>query len=171
MSRMKAIQIPFTPRWSVGNSEKARQDAAAIQKIVRNGRSPVASNIENSMISEVKVANVVTTYFSEPKFAKFSVVRECAIQIGPVRYRADIVLRDAEGNFTAIAECKLQGRANYGPEQLKSYLCATDAPFGIFVSSTDRDSWIFYENLRHNRFRRIERSDFEKGVLEQVENE
>lgn len=171
MSRIKAIQIPFTPRWSVGNSEKARKDAAAIQKVVRNGRSSVPSSIEHSMISAVKVANAVTTYFSEPKFAKFSVVRECKIQIGPSSYRTDIVLRDAEGNFIAIAECKLQGRTNYGPEQLKSYLCATDAPFGIFVSSTDRDSWIFYENLRHNRFQRIERSDFEKGVLEQVENE
>ena len=171
MSRMKEIQIPFTPRWSVGNSEKARKDAAAIQKVVRNARSSVPSNIKSSTISEVKVANTVAMYFSEPKFAKFSVIRECEIQIGPSSYRADTVLRDAEGNFIAIAECKLQGRANYGPEQLKSYLCATDAPFGIFASSTNRDSWVFYENLRHNRFRHIERSDFEKGVLEQVENE
>ena len=165
MSRIKATQIPFTPRWSVGNSEKARKDAAAIQKVVRNARSSVPSSIENSMLSEVKVENAVTTYFSEPKFAKFSVVRECEIQIGPSSYKADIVLRDAEGNFIAIAEGKLQGRANYGSEQLKSYLCATDAPFGIFASSTNRDSWIFYENLRHNRFRQIERSDFEKRVL------
>ena len=171
MSRMKAIQIPFTPRWSVGNSEKARKDAAAIQKVIRNTRSSVPSSIESSMISEVKVASAVAMYFSEPKFAKFSIVRECKIQIGPSSYRTDIVLRDEEGNFIAIAECKLQGRANYGPEQLKSYLCATDAPFGIFVSSTDRDSWIFYENLRHNRFRQIEQSDFEKGILESVETD
>lgn len=166
MPHIKKTQISFSPRWSVGNSEKARKDAAAIQKVVRNGRSSVPSSIEKSTISEVKVANAVARYFFEPKFSKFSVVRECDIQIGPSSYKADIVLRDAEGNFIAIAECKLQGRANYGPEQLKSYLCATDAPFGIFASRTDRDSWIFYENLRHNRFRQIEQSDFEQRASE-----
>ena len=166
MSRMKAIQIPFTPRWSVGNSEKARKDAAAIQKVVRNARSSVPSSVENLMLSEVKVENAVTTYFSEPKFAKFSVVRECEIQIGPSSYKADIVLRDEEGNFITIAECKSQRGPNHRPEPLKSYLCATDTSYGIFAPSTNRDSWIFYENLRHNRFRQIERSDFEKGILE-----
>ena len=171
MSRIKATQIPFTPRWSVGNSEKARRNAIAIQKVTRNARSSVPSNSKHSIISEITVANAVAMYFSEPKFSKFSVVRECGIHIGPANYKADIVLRDTKGNFIAIAECKLQGRTNYGPEQLKSYLCATDAPFGIFASSTNRDSWVFYENLRHNRFRHIEQSDFEKGVLERVENE
>ena len=120
---------------------------------------------------KVKVENAVTTYFSEPKFAKFSVVRECEIQIGPSSYKADIVLRDEEGNFITIAECKSQRGPNHRPEPLKSYLCATDTSYGIFAPSTNRDSWIFYENLRHNRFRRIERSDFEKGVLDQVEDE
>lgn len=116
-------------------------------------------------LRELDVVEAVVGYFSEPRFAKFSILRECRIQIGAIHSRADIILRDAEKNFITIAECKLQDRANYGPEQLKSYLCATDAPFGIFASSTDRDSWIFYENLRHNRFQQIERSDFEKRVL------
>ena len=92
------------------------------------------------MISDVKVENAVATYFSEPKFAKFSVVRECEIQIGPISYKADVVLRDAEGNFIAIAECKSLRGPNYRPELLKSSLCATDTSYGIFVSSTNRDS-------------------------------
>ena len=165
MPHVKTNQIPFTPRWSVGNSEKARKDAEAIQKVVRNARSFVPSNVENATISEVKVENAVATYLSEPKFAKFSVVRECEIQIGPVSYKADIVLRDEEGNFIAMAECKLLRGPIYGTEPLKSYLCATDTQFGIFAPSTNRDLWIFYENLRHNRFQRIEQTDFERRVL------
>ena len=117
-------------------------------------------------LQELDVIEAAVAYFSEPKFAKFSILREHRIQMGSILSRADIVLRDAEGNFVAIAECKLSIETNYDPEPLKSYLCATDTPFGIFASGTDRDSWIFYQNLRHNRFRQIERSDFEKRILE-----
>lgn len=117
-------------------------------------------------LQELDVVESVIEYFSEPKFAKFSTLRECEIQMGKIHSRADIVLCDTEGNFIAIAECKLPASLNYGPDQLQSYLCATDTSFGIFASETNRDSWIFYENLRHNRFRQIERADFEKRVLE-----
>ena len=116
-------------------------------------------------LQELDVVEAVIAYFSEPMFPKFSILRECRIQIGVIHSRADIVLRDAQENFIAIAECKLSGGTSY-TEQLKSYLCATDAPFGIFASTINRDSWIFYENLRHNRFQRIERSDFEERVVE-----
>ena len=117
-------------------------------------------------LQELDVVESVVAYFSEPRFAKFSMLRECSVQIGKIHSRADIVLCDAERNFVAIAECKSPTLSRYGSEQLKSYLCATDTPFGIFASGTSRDSWFFYENLRHNRFRQIERSDFEKCVLE-----
>ena len=116
-------------------------------------------------LQELDVVEAVIAYFSEPKFTKFFMLRECSIQMGKIHSRADIVLRDAEGNFVAIAECKLSVETIYGPEPLKSFLCATDTPFGIFASDINRDSWIFYENLRHNRFRRIEQSDFEKKVF------
>lgn len=116
-------------------------------------------------LQELDVVESVIEYFSEPKFAKFSTLRECEIQMGKIHSRADIVLCDTEGNFIAIAECKLPASLNYGPDQLQSYLCATDTSFGIFASETNRDSWIFYENLRRNRFRQIERSDFEKKIL------
>lgn len=116
-------------------------------------------------LREFDVVEAVVRYFSEPRFAQFSMLRACRIQMGAIHSRADIVFRDANENFVAIAECKLTSETSY-TEPLKSYLCATDAPFGIFASSTSRDSWIFYENLRHNRFQRIERSDFEKRVFE-----
>jgi len=115
-------------------------------------------------LQELDVVEAVVAYFSEPRFAKFSMLRECSIQMGKIHSRADIVLCDKQENFIAIAECKLSGGTRY-TEPLKSFLCATDTPFGIFASSTDRNSWIFYENLRHNRFRRIECSDFEGRVL------
>ena len=118
------------------------------------------------MPSEATVLQAVTTYFSEPQFAAFSIHPEYEIQIGAARYRADIVLRDADGNFTAIAECKLVNDSNHGLEQLKGFLCATDAPFGILASGINRKSWHFYENLRHNRFKPIKQSDFETRVLE-----
>lgn len=116
-------------------------------------------------LQELDLIETAVAYFSEPKFAKFSILREYIIQMGPINSRADIVLRDAEGNFVAIAECKLSVETNYDSEPLKSFLCATDTPLGIFASGTSKDSWIFYENLRHNRFRRIEQSDFEKSIL------
>lgn len=117
-------------------------------------------------LQELDVVESVIEYFSEPKFAKFSTLRECKIQMGTIHSRADLVLQDTEGNFITIAECKLPTPSNYGPEPLKSFLSATDAPFGIFATGTNRDSWIFYENLRHNRFIQIERTDFERRILE-----
>ena len=115
-------------------------------------------------LREFDVVEAVVRYFSEPRFAQFSMLRACRIQMGAIHSRADIALRDAQENFIAIAECKLSGETS-STEPLKSFLCATDAPFGIFASSTSRDSWIFYENLRHNRFQQIEQSDFERGIL------
>ena len=66
------------------------------------------------------------------------------------------------------AECKYITSSDndaYIHEPLKSFLCATDTLFGIFAPSINPDSWIFYENLRHNRFRLIKRSDFEEQVV------
>ena len=166
MPRMKIDHIPFTPRWSIGGSEKARSDAMAIQKVVSNARSSVTSDIKHYTISEAKIAESVAKYFSESKFSKFFVVRECEIQIGPASYKADIVLCDAERNFIVIAECGSPKESNSGQKLLKSYLCATDTPYGIFASSPNRDSWIFYENLRQNRFRQIKCSDFETGLTQ-----
>ena len=119
------------------------------------------------MKPEDKVVEEVVAYFSEPKFSEFSIVTECEIQMGIDNRVADIVLLDTDGNFVAIAECKSPGGANYGIPQLKSYLSATDTPFGVFAPRIERDSWVFYKNLRHNRFQQINLSKFEKGVFKE----
>ena len=137
----------------------------ALKLTEKQGEKDFSVAIEERL-QELDVVEAIVAYFSEPRFAKFSTLRECKIQMGPITSRADIVLRDTEGNFVAIAECKLPVETNYDSEPLKSFLCATDTSFGIFASGTNRDSWIFYENLRRNRFQQIEQSDFEKRVLE-----
>ena len=117
------------------------------------------------MKPEDKVVEEVVAYFSESQFSEFSIHKEVKIQMGTDNRRADIVLCDTNGNFVAIAECKSPGGASYGIPQLQSYLSATDTPFGLFAPRVDRDGWVFYRNLRQNRFEQIERSDFEKGIL------
>ena len=117
------------------------------------------------MKPEDKVVEKVVAYLSESQFSEFSIHKEVKIQMGTDNRRADIVLCDANGNFVAIAECKSPGGASYGIPQLQSYLSATDTTFGLFAPRVDRDSWVFYRNLRQNRFEQIERSDFEQGVF------
>ncbi|RKU08064.1 hypothetical protein C6501_17120 [Candidatus Poribacteria bacterium] len=165
MPSRKRDYISSISGWSVGNSERARKDAEAIQKVVRGARLPVTNNVERSYIPEAIIADTVAKYFLDHKFADFSIDRECPIQIGPNYYVTDIVLRDSEGSFLAIVECKSLRNANLGTQQLKSFLCATDTPYGIIASSINPDSWVFYENLRHNRFQQITRADFEEQVL------
>ena len=124
--------------------------------------------IINERIKELDVVEAAVVYLSESKFSKYSIVRECRIQIGTLNSRADFALCDAEGNFITIVECKLDTSSDHGEyshEPLKSYLCATDTQFGIFASGTIPDSWVFYENLRHNRFRQITRAEYEMQVL------
>ena len=143
----------------------ARSDLQNALKLSEKQEEKDFSVAIEDRLQELDVVESVVAYFSEPRFAKFSIIREYTIQIGKIHSRADIVLRDAEERFAAIAECKLPIETNYDSEPLKSFLCATDTPFGIFASGTNRDSWIFYENLRHNRFRQIKQSDFEKRIL------
>lgn len=128
-------------------------------------------NIENYMKPEEIVVEAVDNYFSGSKFRKFSIEKEHAIQMGSDNRRADVVLIDGKGNLAAVAECKQIGFEGHGPDQLKSYLCATDTPFGIFANSTEPDDWEFYENLGRNQFKdKIARSEFEKRVVKTENN-
>ena len=98
----------------------------------------------------------------------FSPITESQIQFGARNGSADVVLGDENGGFAAIAECKGAGYVGHGIEQLKSYLSATDTPFGIFANGIDPDHWKFYENRRRNQFDKIDRSEFEAGVVERI---
>ena len=144
----------------------AKIDLQKALELAKKQREEDFTTAIEECLQELDVVEAVVAYLSEPRFAKCSILSACSIQMGAIHSRADIVLCDAEGNFIAIAACKRLTLSNYGPEPLKSYLCATDTPFGIFAASTNRVSWVFYENLRRNRFQQIKRSDFEKRVLE-----
>ena len=120
------------------------------------------------MTPEGEVVAAVERYFSQPKFQKFFTKQEHPIQMGADNRRADVVLlNNSTGSLASIAECKRDGVEGSGIDQLKSYLSATDTPFGIFANSTEPDSWSFYENLRRNQFREIARPEFEDMVVKE----
>lgn len=136
----------------------------ALKLVEKQGEDNFSTAIKNRL-QELDVVEAVKVYFSEQRFEKYNILRDCNIHIGNMNYKVDIVLCDAEGNYITIVECMSLKDSNNEPKSLQSYLCATDAQFGVLASGTDRDLWVFYENLRHNRFQRIERTDFEKRVL------
>lgn len=122
------------------------------------------------MTPEGIVVEEVVSYFSDPRFQKFSIETEYPIQMGSDNRRADVVLIDSADNadnLVAIAECKRVGVEGQGLDQLRSYLSATDTRFGIFANSTDLGAWDFYENLGGNRVSLMTRSEFEKRVKEE----
>ena len=123
------------------------------------------------MTPEGIVVAAVEQYFSQPKFQKFFIKKEDRIQFGSRLGFADVVLINNKGNRAAIVECKQIGIEGYGPDQLKSYLCATDTLFGIFANSTRPDEWKFYENLGQNQFKEnLTRSEFEDRVVKNENN-
>ena len=117
---------------------------------------------------EALVVTAVVGYFKKPAFQRFSIELEREIRIGSRDGRADVVLLTAEGKLVAIAECKA-AYENIGDEQLKSYLSATDTRFGILANSEHAASWQFYENTGRSEFKTIHLSQFEKGILGDVE--
>ncbi len=117
------------------------------------------------MTPEGIVVEAVEKYFSQPKFQKFSTKKEDRIRFGSRWGSADVVLIGSKGNRSAIVECKRPGVEAGGPDQLKSYLCATDTPFGLFANSTEPNDWEFYENLGRNEFSDLTRSEFESRVV------
>jgi len=136
----------------------------ALKLTEKQGEDNFSTAIKNRL-RELDVVESVNAYFSEKRFERYNIVRECVIHIGDMNYKTDIVLCDTDGNFIAIAECMSLKDSNSESKSLQSYLCATDTQFGILASCKNRESWVFYENLRHNRFQRIKRLDFEKRVL------
>lgn len=120
------------------------------------------------MTPEGIVVKEVASYFSKPKFQRFSIKRESPIQMGSDKRRADVVLVDSKGNLTAIAECKRPGVEGNGIDQLKSYLSATETRLGLFANSTVAEDWKFYKNLGQNRFREITRSKFERQLVNPI---
>ncbi len=117
---------------------------------------------------EKRVEEAVETYFANLKVKEFSPKTQHGIQIGSEFRIADVVLTNENRNFASIAECKGAGFVGDGREQLHSYLSATDTRFGIFANRAEPEHWEFYENRRRNRFDQIDRSKFERGVVEGI---
>lgn len=88
--------------------------------------------------------------------------RECPIYMGSSKRKADIAVSLPDDSIFVIAECKAPGKVAGGHEQLKSYLCASDTPYGIFANSLEPTDWIFYKNRGQNAFTEITRSVFQK---------
>ena len=103
---------------------------------------------------EAIVIEAAVNYFSA-KLRDFFIETELEIQMGTDKRRADIVFVDEKQNHAAIVECKRIGVQADGIDQLKSYLCATATPLGVFANSTEPNDWEFYENLGRNKFRDI----------------
>ena len=109
-------------------------------------------------------------YFTN-RFPQFSVSQQCEIQFGTKFGIADIVLHQPigreKGRFVAIAECKrwplpiLHEKAR---AQLKSYMSATNTPYGVLTIGTDPGNWVFCENKYNNYFIEISKEDFERGI-------
>ena len=119
---------------------------------------------------EAIVVEAAVNYFSH-KLRDFFIETELEIQMGTDKRRADIVLVDEKQNYAAIVECKRIGVQRDGIDQLKSYLCATDTPLGIFANSTDPDDWEFFENLGRNQFKDIASNLFWKNIQGTLEEE
>ena len=111
------------------------------------------------------VVQEVVNYFSTPRFKRFSTEKEYPIQIGSYKGRADVALIDTDGTLAAIIECKRSGYEGSGPDQLKSYLSATNTLLGVFANETAPAAWQFYKNQGQNQFKPINRSRFEAQLL------
>ncbi len=146
----------------------AKVDLHKALKLTEKQAENEFSFVIKERLKKFDIVEAASEYFTDSKFAELSVIRECRIRIGTLHSRVDLVLCDAEGNYITIVECKSIPSSDHiesSQEPLKSYLCATDTLYGIFASSINPDSWVFYENLRHNRFQKITRADFEEQVL------
>jgi len=119
-------------------------------------------------MKEAIVEQAVKTYFTD-QFPQFSVSEQCAVSFGTQhRGIADVVLyMDENGYFVAIAECKrwpLPIPLDQAKAQLKSYMSATNTRYGVLAIGTDVGNWEFCENKYNNRFVRIGRKSFERGI-------
>ena len=116
---------------------------------------------------EALVVEAVVNFLSL-KFCDFFVETEYEIQMGSEKRRADVLLVSGDKQNTLIVECKREDSVDEedGISQLKSYMCATDTPIGIFANSRDTDNWRFFEHFGRNKFSEITWDQFWTKVIE-----
>lgn len=110
------------------------------------------------------IVGIVTRYFNDPKFEKFSTAQEYQIESG--RYRADVVLQDEKGQLTTIVECMVN---EHIPEStiiyLKEHFRHSGAQFGLFATGPELFRWTFLKILE-NEITEITRTQFEEELVE-----
>ena len=123
--------------------------------------------MDNQRLTHEQVKETVVRYFTQ---LGFEAEKERDIQFGAGQGRnhgiADVVVRNSEGYWITIVECKqerIKGLLE-GEHQLKSYLSATDTRFGILAASRDPADWKYFENLRSNVFVKRDRSYFHARI-------
>lgn len=83
--------------------------------------------------------------------------------------RADVALIHSKQKVAVVVECKRSKHIGSGLEQLDSYLSASeDTRFGFFANSPERESWIFFKKTYDEKLKKINASEFEKGVLDDI---
>lgn len=128
--------------------------------------------MNNRRLNHEEVREAVITHFNQSRFRDFTVKTECDIQFGAGQGRnygiADVVLSDDTGHWLAIVECKSEqaGDGIIHRGQLKSYLSGTDTRLGILAFNDNPDEWVYCENQRANKFREIDKSEFEERIFE-----
>lgn len=115
---------------------------------------------------EAPVVDAVQEYLrrriSRMPYFQVSIRREYPVYMGSSKRKIDIAVCLPDDSVFVIAECKAEGKVAGGHDQLKSYLCASDAPYGFFANSLEAADWTFYKNKGQNAFKEITRSDFQK---------
>ncbi len=133
-------------------------------------------------LTESQIIERVAAYFKRSfRFPSqlYRIKREYPIKIGSYNCRADLVLYKGshafgklEDDILVIVECKAEGCSQKeGIAQLKSYLCATDTPVGIFANKVSHSGWSYFRNLGRNRFEVIDGERFRHLVNEFVRGE
>lgn len=118
--------------------------------------------------SEEEVKSEVISYF-ESNFPKFDIKLEHEIRIDS-KERADIALIYSKQKVAALVECKRSG--DDGEEQLRQYLSAsTNTNYGMMANSTNSKLWNFYKKTNDEQLKPITSSEFEKGVLDDINKE
>lgn len=117
--------------------------------------------------SEEKVKSEVIRYFRN-NFPGHSIKLEHQIRTD-VKERADVALINSKQKVSALVECKRSEHIGSGLKQLDSYLSASeDTRFGFFANSPESKSWVFYTKADDNKLKEINRSEFEKGILDDI---
>lgn len=121
--------------------------------------------------NEEKVKSEVIKYFRR-KFPGVYIKLEHQIKIDDKYRRADIALINSKLKVPVVVECKRRGIAE--TEQIRDYLYASDGTnFGLFANTIEQEFWTFYrktynKELKQYQSEYIDRTEFEKGVIEDI---